>query len=178
MKFVAFLRGINVGGNNIIKMTDLKKAIEKCGFSEVSTFIQSGNVIFASDEKNMNEILNKLGDSLLGYFNYNSRIIVKNYDQLNKIVSEVPDDWDKRDDLRCYIAFIGEPLTAQDVRRETELKDGVDFIKEGKGVLYMSTLLSGLTRSRLTKLITSKMYRDITIRNYTTTRKILALMQK
>jgi uncharacterized protein (DUF1697 family) len=49
MKYVAFLRGINVGGNNIIKMADLKAAFEKQGFTNVTTYINSGNVLFDSD---------------------------------------------------------------------------------------------------------------------------------
>lgn len=177
MKYVALLRGINVGGKNIIKMTDLKEAVEKCGFTSVSTYIQSGNILFESDGKNISEIVEKLEASLLKDFFYNSRIIVRSYEQLKKIVSEVPSDWKKRNDLRCYIAFIGEPILAQDLMREIELKESIDFIKIGEGVLYMSTLLSGLARSRFTKLITKKAYKDITIRNYNTVRKLLDLME-
>jgi uncharacterized protein (DUF1697 family) len=177
MKYVALLRGINVGGKNIIKMSDLKKTVEKCGFTNVSTYIQSGNVLFKSDNKNISKIVEKLEDSFLKDFAYNSCIVVKSYEQLQKIVSDVPPDWGKSNDLRCYIAFIGGSISIQDVMREIELKEGIDFIKAGEGVLYMSTLLSGLTRSRFTKLITKNVYKYITIRNYSTTRKILELLE-
>ena len=50
-QYIALLRGINVGGNNIIKITDLKSQIENMGFTNVVTYIQSGNVLFKSDEK-------------------------------------------------------------------------------------------------------------------------------
>jgi uncharacterized protein (DUF1697 family) len=55
-KYLALLRGINVGGNNIIKMADLKLAFEEMGFSDVSTFIQSGNVIFSSNSTDLNKL--------------------------------------------------------------------------------------------------------------------------
>ena len=49
-RYIALLRGINVGGNNIIRMADLKQSFEELGFSEVTTYIQSGNVLFNSSE--------------------------------------------------------------------------------------------------------------------------------
>jgi uncharacterized protein (DUF1697 family) len=161
MKYIGLLRGINVGGKNIIKMTDLKKTVEKCGFTKVSTYIQSGNVLFESDEKNPSEIVEKLEATFLKEFTYDSRIIVKTYEQLKIIVHEVPSDWEKRNDLRCYIAFIGEPFSIQNIIPEIELKEGIDFIKVGDSVLYMSSLLSGLTRSRFTRLITKKYTRTL-----------------
>jgi uncharacterized protein (DUF1697 family) len=177
MKYIALLRGINVGGNSIIKMTDLKKAVEEIGFTSVSTFIQSGNIIFESNESNVNKITAKLEDTLLKKFQINSRIIVKTLEQLKKIISEVPADWNKRQDLRCYMAFVREPVSARDVMGEIKLKEGVDFVKAGDGVVYMSTLLSGITKSGFTKLVGTKIYKDITIRNYNTAQKLLAMMQ-
>jgi uncharacterized protein (DUF1697 family) len=176
MKYIALMRGVNVGGNTIIKMADLKKTVAESGFTSVSTYIQSGNIIFESEE-NIDKVTFKLGEALFKEFGFNSGIIVKTFEQLNKIISEVPDDWKKRYDLRCYIAFIRKPVSEQDVMREIKLKDGVDFVKAGDNVLYMSTLLEGLTKSGFTKLFGTKIYKDITIRNYNTTQKILALMQ-
>jgi uncharacterized protein (DUF1697 family) len=177
MKFVVLLRGINVGGKNIIKMTDLKKAVENAGFANVSTYIQSGNIIFESDENNISKIVEKLETSFFKDFVYNSLIIVKSYEQLKIIVSEVPSDWEKRNDLECYIAFIRGSISTREIMREIELKEDIDFIEAGEDVLYMSTLLNGLTRSRFTKLVTKKIYKDITIRNYNTARKLLDLME-
>jgi uncharacterized protein (DUF1697 family) len=178
MKYVALLRGINVGGKGIIKMADLKKAVEKCGFTNVVTYIQSGNITFESGEIDANKIAARLEDSLSKEFKFDSLIILKTRQQFEKIISDSPPDWEKRNDMRKYLAFVREPVTAGDVLREIELKEGVDFVAAGDGVLYLSTLLSGLTKSRFTKLINKKVYKDITIRNYTTAQKLLALMQE
>ncbi len=177
MKYVALLRGINVGGNSIIKMVDLKECFEKCGFKNVSTFIQSGNVIFESEMTNVQEITKKLEENLLKTFDIPIRVIVLSSTQLQKVLSGVPDEWNK-DDLRCYIAFVKSPVTSKDVLKEVQLNKDVDFIKTGQGVLYMSTKLSGLTQSGFSKLSRKKIYQDITIRNYTTTQKIFNLMKK
>ena len=177
MKYVALLRGINVGGNMIIKMSDLKAAVENLGFTNVRTYIQSGNIIFESNEKDSCVVAAKLENGLMKSLNYNSRIIVRTYQQLKTTLTNVPADWKKRQDMRCYIAFTKEPTTAEDVMGELELKEGVDSAKAGEGVVYMSTLLSGLTKSGFTKLINKKVYKDITIRNYNTCQKLLALME-
>ncbi len=161
----------------IIKMSDLKAAVENCGFKNVSTYIQSGNIIFESNEKDSDVITTKLEHELLKSLNYDSRIVVRTYQQLKTILSNVPADWKKRNDMRCYLAFVKEPTTAEDVISELELKEGVDSVKAGESVVYMSTLLSGLTKSGFTKLINKKVYKDITIRNYNTCQKILARME-
>jgi uncharacterized protein (DUF1697 family) len=175
MKYLALLRSINVGGKNIIKMADLKAAVEESGFSGVSTFIQSGNVIFNSAEPDIAVITQRLGNSLLSSLKFSSLIIVKSLEQMKQIVSEAPAAWEK-DDLRKYLAFVSPAIPIENVIREFELKEGVDFVEPGPGVVYMSTILSGLTKSRLSRIISKKVYRDMTMRNYDTTRKILALM--
>jgi uncharacterized protein (DUF1697 family) len=177
MKYIALMRGVNVGGNMVIKMSDLKEAVAGCGFTNVSTFIQSGNIIFESYETDTRKIAAKLEHELSERFNYDSLVIVKTYEQLKRILSEVPSGWKTRKDMRCYLAFIKEPVTSGNVIDEFEPKHGVDRVDAGDGVLYLSTLLSGITKSGFAKLITKNIYKDITIRNYNTTRRILERME-
>jgi len=177
MKYLALLRGINVGGNSLIKMVDLKEAVEKSGFKNVSTYIQSGNVIFESEEKDTETITTKLEDNIKKIFHYNVRVIIKSDKQLAKIVSDIPVEWGKGEDLRRYIAFIKEPLTPNDLLKEMQLREGIDSAKVGQGIVYMSTKLSGITKSGFSKLANKKIYQSLTIRNYNTTKKILELMQ-
>lgn len=177
MKYVALLRGINVGGNTIIKMTDLKASFEKLGFTNVITFIQSGNVIFETDEKRSDKIRSIIEDNLIKAFSLTIRVILLTYDQFKEVVADVPGEWKTKNDLRCYIAFVRGPVMADDVLKEVKVKEEVDSVKSGKGAVYMSTKLSGLTKSGFTKLSSKTIYKDITIRNYNTAKKILALME-
>ena len=178
MKYVALLRGINVGGNSIIRMADLKRAFEECGFTNVVTYINSGNVIFESEEKSIKAITDLLEKELSETFNFNLRLVVITHAQLQEVVRDAPSEWKKDSDLRRYISFIKEPVTAKDAVQEPELKDGVDFVKDGKQVLYLSTKLEGLTKSNFTKLMGKKIYQDMTMRNFNTVQKLLALMEK
>lgn len=176
MTYVALLRGINVGGNNIIKMADLKACFEKNGFTDVVTYIQSGNVIFSSPETKREVLENHLESILKRTFNYNATVLVRSKTHMEKIIRDTPKDWTVRKDIRCYVAFIKSPTTAQMVCKETVLKPGIDFIKAGDGVVYMTTLMSGVTKSGFTKLIGKKIYQNMTMRNFNTTQKIMALM--
>ena len=143
----------------------------------VTSFEGIGDDIFETEEKDTAKIAARLENTLLKTYKIESWAIIISFAQLKKVVSEIPGDWESRNDLRRYIAFIREPTTPDEVAREIKPKEGVDFLKPGAGVLYMSTLLSGLTKSGFTKIIVKKVYRDITIRNYTTVQKLLALIE-
>ena len=84
IQYLALLRGINVGGNNIIKMTDLKSCFESLAFTNVSTYIQSGNILFLSDEKDQTKLTNKISKALSEKFNYNLPIMIFSKKQLIK----------------------------------------------------------------------------------------------
>jgi uncharacterized protein (DUF1697 family) len=178
MKYVALLRGINVGGKNIIRMPALRVCLEGCGFERVATYIQSGNVIFESGERDAGKLTKRIENALSTTFDYESRVVLRSHAQLKTVVADVPRDWKSRTDLRCYIAFLREPVTVRQALREVDVEPEVDFVTAGQGVLYMSTLSSGITRSGLTKVIAKKIYKDITIRNYSTCQKVLALMER
>lgn len=178
MKYVALLRGINVGGNNLIKMLALKEVFEKIDMTNVTTYIQSGNVLFESAEKNSETLTKKLEAMLTKTFKYSARVTVRSHQQIKQVVAAVPNAWNISEDLRCYIAFIMAPITTAEAVKEITLKEGVDSLKVGPGVLYLSTLLSALTKSEFNKLASKKIYQDMTIRNYNTAKKLLALMQQ
>ncbi len=176
MKFVGLLRGINVGGKNIIKMADLKLCFEQNGFRNVSTYIQSGNVIFEFAKISTQELEEKIEQALSKRFAYEARVLVRSAEEVQRVLRDVPVTWNTRDDLRCYIAFIKEPSTTKGILETIDTKDGIDFIQGGNGVIYMSTILSNVTKSSFSKLAGKKIYQAMTIRNYATTQKIAALL--
>lgn len=177
MKFVAFLRGINVGGNALIKMSSLKAAVENSGFKNVSTYIASGNVLFESDEP-ADAIRDRLEKDLSKTFGIDLRIVIRSQQQLEHTLLNVPPEWDKSKDLRCYMAFVREPTAAEDVLKEIQLKEEVDSVKVGPGVLYLTTKLEGIVKSGFNKLATKKLCKEITIRTHNTSKKMVALMKK
>lgn len=177
--YLALLRGINVGGKNIIKMADLKASFESMGFSDVVTYIQSGNVVFASTEKDIAKLTDKIERTLSKRFNYTSRLVLVAHSEMKKIVAGAPKGFgDEPDKYRYDVIFLKEPLTPAKAMEQVSVRDGVDQAYEGKYVLYFSRLISRASQSYLTKIIGLPMYQNMTIRNWNTTTKLLVLMEK
>lgn len=178
-QYLALLRGINVGGNNIIKMADLKVCFENMGFADVVTYIQSGNVLFKSAEKDKTKLINKIEKVLSERFNYKSRIVAVTHKQLKKVVEGARKEFGKDlDKYRYDVIFLKEPLTPREAMKSISAKEGVDTAYAGEYVLYFSRLISKAGQSHLTKIIKLPVYQNMTIRNWSTTTKLLALMEK
>ena len=178
-QYLALLRGINVGGNNIIKMADLKACFENMGFTHVTTYIQSGNVLFKSPEKDKTKLTKKIEKALSERFNYKSRIVAITHKELKKVVEGAQRGFGKdMDKYRYDVIFLKEPLTPKEAMKNVSRKEGVDTAFAGEFVLYFSRLISKASQSHLTKIIKLPMYQNMTIRNWSTTTKLLALMEK
>jgi len=178
-QYLALLRGINVGGNNIIKMADLKTCFENMDFSNVLTYIQSGNVLFKSAEKDTAKLTKKIETGLSERFRYESRLVVISHKQLKQAVEEAPRGFGKDPEkFRYDVIFLKEPITPKEAMKSVSTKEGVDNAYTGKNVLYFSRLLSRATQSRLSRIASMPVYQSMTIRNWNTTTKLLALMEK
>ena len=176
-RYLALLRGINVGGKNIIRMTDLKACFENSGCTDVATFIQSGNVMFRSAEKDRNKLEHAIERSLSARFKYASRVVLLTYRQLDRVVVQAPESFGASPDAYRYnVIFLKRPLTGSGAMKNVTLKPGVDTACSCNGVLYFSVLKSEASRSHLTKIIGLPMYQHMTIRNWNTTTRVHALM--
>jgi uncharacterized protein (DUF1697 family) len=177
--YLALLRGINVGGKNIIKMADLKSCFEDMGFTAVATYIQSGNVLFQSSEKNRAGLTKEIEAGLSKRFRYASRLVVVAHQQLKQVVEGAPRGFgNDPEKFRYDVIFLKEPLTPGEAMKSVSTKEGVDNAYMGKEVLYFSRLISRAAQSRLTRIISLPVYQSMTIRNWNTTTKLLAMMEK
>jgi uncharacterized protein (DUF1697 family) len=174
---LALLRGINVGGRNIIKMTDLKTCFEDLGCTCVTTYIQSGNVVFRSDGKNAARLMDAIERALSERFAYASRVVLLSRAQLASVVEKAPAGFGEQlDKYRYDVVFLRKPLTAAEAMKAVRLKEGVDTAHQGKTALYFSRLIAKAAQSHLVKLVALPAYQSMTIRNWNTTTKLLALM--
>jgi uncharacterized protein (DUF1697 family) len=174
--YVALLRGINVGGKNLIKMPALKAAFEADGFEQVTTYIQSGNVLFASSGAR-SELTRRIEKLLADAFDYIPTVVVRSRTQMRAIVDAAPMGFGAEPaKYRYNVLFLKEPLTAKAAMRSLDTKPGVDQAHAGTGVLYFTYLTSKATQSRISKIAGSPIYPSITIRNWNTTTKLLRLM--
>ena len=161
-----------------MRMIDVKACFEKNGFHNVSTYIQSGNVLFGSDELDQTKLTSKVEDVLSAAFKYQSRVVVRSYSQMKAIVARAPKGFGSDPAAyRCDVIFLKEPLTAAEAIKVVTPKAGVDEAFAGKGVLYFSRLTSRASESRLSRVIALPVYQSMTIRNWNTTTKLLELME-
>lgn len=176
--YVALLRGINVGGNNIIKMTDLAATFQALGFDRVRTYIQSGNVIFATPDADQAGLTARIEEALSAAFAYSSRVVLRSHDQLAAVVAQAPTGFGSEPDLYRYdVLFLKEPLTAPEAMPWMSEREGVDRIAPGEGVVYASRLISRASQSHISRVISSPIYQNLTIRNWNTTTKLLHMME-
>ena len=177
-RYLVLLRGINVGGKNIIKMADLKASFEAMGFSNVQTYIQSGNVLIESAEKDKDPLAARIESELSRRFNFEAKVVVISQKELAAIVKSAPKGFGEDDaTFRYDVIFLKEPLTPKESMQSVKVREGVDTAHAGKQALYFSRLISRASQSYLTKIIGMPVYQNMTIRNWNTTTKLLALME-
>lgn len=178
-QYLALLRGINVGGKNIIKMADLKSAFEAMGLLNVVTYIQSGNVLFQSDEKDKKILTDKIEKTLSKTFKYEAKLAIVSRKELKEIVHEAPRGFGTEPDTFRYdVIFLKEPLAPKEAMQSVSVKEGVDSAHAGKCALYFSRLIEKAASSHLTKIIGLPVYQNMTIRNWNTTTTLLKMMEK
>ncbi len=171
--YVALLRGINVGGNNLIKMADLRDSFSAMGFSDVQTYIQSGNVVFCAKQKNKTKLTAMIEEALSEAFGYESRVVVISAKELERVMAQAPKGFGEAPDKYRYdVLFVREPLTTRELLEETPTNPNVDTAHAGDHAIYYSRLIAKATQSRLGKLVAKTVYKSITVRNWNTTRKL------
>jgi uncharacterized protein (DUF1697 family) len=177
-QFVALLRGINVGGKNLIKMTELAACFQALGFTDVRTYIQSGNVIFREEGADQSQLTRLLEEALSRAFQYNASVVLRSEAEMQAVVTHAPEGFGSDPSTFRYdVIFLKEPLTSAEAMQYVTSKEGVDQAFAGKGVLYFSRLNSKASQSHLTRLITLPVYQRLTIRNWNTTTKLLKMME-
>ena len=176
--FVALLRGVNVGGNNMISMSALKKSFEALGFPHVSTYINSGNIIFTTKENDARKLEKKLEQMLSKDYQLESKVVLRSFPEMEKLVQALPRTWIGDPAFRYNVIFLRHTIDSEKILDELEVKDGLEEVVYRPGALLWSAQISDLTRTQMIKLSSRKMYLDMTIRNLNTTRKLCELMKK
>jgi uncharacterized protein (DUF1697 family) len=177
--YVALLRGINVGGKNLIRMPALKACFEAQGLRDVATYIQSGNVLFTARRSDHRVLTPQIEAALSNAFAYRPRVVVRSFEQMQATVDRAPKGFGVRPAAYRYdVIFLKEPLTAEEAVKSVTAKPGVDRVFAGEGVLYFSRLISKATQSHLGRIVGTPAYQNMTIRNWNTTRRLLELMER
>ena len=178
MRYVALLRGINVGGKTLIKMADLKASVEELGFDDVSTYIASGNVLFESDRRDAARLETELERAMERRFRLPVKVVVLDRAAFGRIVKAIPKAWVGDASLRANVAFVRRGTDAKQVVRQLQPDTGVEEVKAIRGAILWATKRDQLNRSVMRKLIGGAAYKELTVRNLNTTLKLQELLTR
>jgi len=176
--FVALLRGVNVGGNNMISMKSLKASFEAMGFTNVSTYINSGNIIFQSKEDDPRKLEKKIEQMLSSDYQLESKVVLRSLPELEKLVKALPQNWGDNSDWRFNVIFLRHSIDSEKILDELPANSDIEEVLYRPGTLLWSVQASEANRSKFVKLSSRKNFKDMTVRNLNTTRKLYDLMKK
>lgn len=176
MVYIALLRGINVGGNNKIDMKLLKKAFEQVGMDNVVTYINSGNIIFTSDIQSKAEIAHILETAILEIFGLQIKVLILSLEDMERVMLSLPESWTNDDKMKSDVLFLWDHINDESVLDKLVIKPEIETVKYVPGAILWSVDKENVTRSGIAKLVGSAIYRQMTVRNVNTTRKVYELM--
>jgi len=173
---VALLRGINVGGKNLMSMPDVVACFRDAGYDEVRTYIQSGNVLFTADRPSGPDLEGAVEKLLKDRFQIPILVVVRSRDELSATIDAAPANHGSAE-LRSDVYFLKHPLTADAAYAQLpELRAGVDSVAPGPGALYFSRVAAQASRTRITRLMRMPIFRQMTVRSWRTTTHLLEML--
>lgn len=170
--FVGLLRGVNVGGRSQLAMADLRRIAEECGFDDVRTYVQSGNVVFGSSGS-ARAVAERLRAAIAAATPVDPGIAIRTAAQLAKVVAGCPFD----DTDHVHATFLVEGASATRPSIDADLFDPERFeVKPREIYLYLP---NGIGRSKLAAALSKgKASADGTTRNWRTVTRLLELTKQ
>lgn len=174
-RYVALLRGINVGGNKKVPMAELKSFFEAIGYENVTTYINSGNVIFDTDHSDFTN----LSDALSKHFGFEIDLVIIEKSIILAIEDECPGDWTNDKDQKTDVLFLWEGYNSAKTLEELNLVPDIDTAFYTSGAIVWNIKREKQHKSRMQKgFVGSGIYKNMTARNINTVRKLAELVNQ
>lgn len=172
MKYIALLRGINAGKERRVDMKKLKAIFESLGCINVSTYINSGNVIFESKDGQEN-IMKKVEAGLKKEFDFDIPFLVKTEKEMKKITDAIPTEWQNDSSQRTDVAYLFPQIDSKKTIDDLPVKKEFMDIRYVKGAIYWNIDRNNYNKSHLNKIISHKLYQFMSVRNVNTARHLV-----
>lgn len=173
-KYVALLRGINVGGNHKVEMQKLKTVFEKLGFADVSTYINSGNVLFGSraipKALDIEKVLQKT-------FGFSIPVVLRDAASIAKVAKAIPAGWDNNPEVKTDVLFLWDEFNKKSSLGLLAPHPEADELKYVDGAIIWKINRKLHTKSGVRNFIGTPLYKHMTARNVNTVRKLVQLMK-
>lgn len=177
-KYVALLRGINVGGNNKVAMSELKDVFKANGFEDVATYINSGNLLFSIEENDKWKLKEVCEALIEEHFQAAIPVTVFSAKDMQEMADHVPAWWGSEEGAKHNALFVIPPATAQEVVASVgPVRPEYEKVAYYDGVIFWSAQLKTFSRTRWSKIVGTPAYANVTVRNANTFRKLVLLAQ-
>lgn len=174
---VVLIRGINVGGKNPVPMARLRAALEGRGYGAVSTYIQSGNVLLSAPGEDEATVTHAVEQVLADEFGVDIVVLALAADSLRSTVSDAPEGFGSQPDLYHYdVAFLMSGITGAEALPAFGIRDGVDTAWAGASAIYFRRLSAQRTKSKMSSMMSSPLYKKMTIRNWRTSTTLASML--
>lgn len=177
MVYLALLRGINVGGKNRVEMGRLRAVFESVGLEGVRTYINTGNVVFTARKRSPAKLAAVLQEAIAGEFGLRLEVLIRDAQQMARLIDALPDGWINDSTMKCDVLFLWEGVDDPATLELVTAREGIDDVAYVPGAIIWRVDRSQVTRSGLTRIVGTDLYKQVTVRNCNTVRKLEALMQ-
>jgi len=174
--YVALLRGINVGGNNKVDMKKLKQTFEQAGMNKVQTYINTGNIIFTSYGLSHPQLVKRLEEAIHADFQLHIKVVIRSLEEYKIMMQGLPSTWKNDSEMKSDVLFLWDEINEASVLEKLPIKPEIEQVHYVSGAILWSAAREHVTQSGMSKLVGSSIYKQITVRNVNTTRKIYELM--
>ncbi len=176
IQYICLLRGINVGGKNTISMKELKAVFENLRFQQVRTYINSGNVLFQSDNPNEDELKNQCEKAIFEAFQVKIALVILTARELEEALNQAPSWWQEDSNAKHNAIFVIPPMTGEElVIGMGPSKPEFEKVDWNGKVIFWTAPLATFSRTRWSQIVKTPYYQYITIRNANTARKLFAM---
>lgn len=179
MRYVALLRGVNAGGNNRVPRAEFQAVLESLGFYDVIIYINSGNAVFSSDTK---PSAGKVQQALEAHFGFSIPTLLLTGEKVKAIAAAIPSTWTNdplkpdKSGQRSDVIYLFDEINTPDILTMVGYRPGVETMLYVDGAILANVTRANQSRYSLVKVIGKPIYKQMTVRNCTTARKLAELV--
>jgi uncharacterized protein (DUF1697 family) len=181
MRYVALLRGVNVGGNHPVPKGDFKAVLEGLGFYDVTIYINSGNAVFSSDRE---PVASEIRAALEKRFIFDIPTLVLSGEKIRAIAAAIPPDWTNdppkpdKSGQKSDVVYLFDEVNTPDVLEKVGYRPEVETMLYVDGAVLANIPRSHQSKYSLLRVVGTPLYRQITIRNIATAKRLAELVNE
>jgi uncharacterized protein (DUF1697 family) len=178
MKYVALLRGVNVGGNHRVPRAEFQAALEGLGFRDVVTYINSGNAVFTSDH---DPLTSEVQAAMEKHFGFDIPTLILPGKKMQAIAAAIPQEWTNdtpkpdKSGQKSDVLYLFDDINAPDILEKLGYRPEVETMIYVDGAVLANITRVNQAKYSLLRIIGTPLYRQMTIRNITTAKKLVEL---